>query len=241
MKSQATAVIINWQRQSNIDKIIDTLRSQSIKIKIILWHNGVEPIKQFQCDEYYISSRNHICWPRWFVASQSDTEFVFCLDDDICPIDSFIIEKIINYHEKLGKPRSITGIEGVHLERDCGYFPNYSKPWMRKAVTEELKGSSIHLGYVDSPTYVDIIKGRFMLCRAVDLNIPMSPQMRVYADDIAISGLLAGGRSKAHLLAQVSRDSFIDLADKDGPMALCQQSFIRPIREEARKFYFQNC
>ena len=233
-----TAVVLNWQRQSNIDEMTASIRSQTVPVRIVLWHNGVEPAKRFDCDEYYVASRNHICWPRWFAASQASTPWVFCMDDDLRFAAPAALESLLAQHERHAHPGSVTGIEGVLLRPGCGYFPTYRRPWMRRTITDELDGSSVHLGYVENPTYVDIIKGRFMLMRTADLELPMRPAGHDYADDIAVCGLLARGRAAPHLLAATPHEHFADFDDKEGPMALCRQPFITDAREAGRRFYF---
>lgn len=237
-QSIVTAVILNWQRQHNIDVLIASIRSQTVPVHVVLWHNGIEPKKQFDCDEYYIASRNHICWPRWFVAAQASTPWVFCMDDDLCFAVPTVLEELIHQHGRHASRGAIIGVEGVLLRPGCGYFPSYPRPWMRREVTADLEGSSVHLGYVDEPTRVDIVKGRFMMMRTGDLALPMRTAGDIYADDIAVCGLLAEGRPTPHLLAAVPKHHFEDLDGKDGPMALCQQPFIVDEREAGRRVHF---
>lgn len=110
MSSKATALLLNWKRPDNLEKIINRLRQQSVPVDIFLWDNN--PTRQFDVDLHIRSDHNLMCWPRWFMANYANTEFVFSLDDDLIPNNNSLIEYCIETCEKYD---SIIGCRGLCL------------------------------------------------------------------------------------------------------------------------------
>lgn len=236
----ATAVILNWRRQKNLPSIVASLRMQTVTTRIVIWHNGTEAEAALDCDEWIRASRNHLCWPRWFVASQAPTEYVFCIDDDITLGDADVLADLISQHENNSTPGGVTGIEGVVLSPGCGYFPTHERPWTRAAVHDVTSPTSWHIGNPLEPTKVDIVKGRLILARTTDLNLPMQTPMSDFADDIAVCGTLARKRARPHLVAAMPKERVPDLPEKAGPMALSRSPDVAALRERARALYFSH-
>ena len=92
---KVTALLLNWKRQENIVKVIQSIRDQSIDIDIWLWNNNIEDNTSYDVDVQINSSNNFKCWPRWLVGSMVDEGFIFTLDD-LTYLKKYILNKDIN-------------------------------------------------------------------------------------------------------------------------------------------------
>jgi len=241
MKPLVTVIVLNFARSCNIPIIIDSIKSQTILAEITIWNNGRIDPNDWQSNMEIYCSQNLYCWPRWFLASQVSTEFVVCMDDDICPISPDSLEAIISIIPSRSKSPQLVGIEGVLLRPGAPYFPKYGRPWLRPGGPPDDGKSSLHLGYVNNRTSVDIVKGRFVAARTEYFSaLPMRTPYQNYCDDIAISSIIGKGRPTPHILAPMNKKSFSDLPGKHSPNAISRQPFNRMLRERARKYYFSH-
>lgn len=177
-------MLTHWKRPRNIRKILDALGDQTEKPDVFLWNNGDEvrhPVVRWQAD----SSVNMACWPRWWMASMAQTEFVCVLDDDLVFTDETVLEDFAA--ALTGRPdHVIAGLFGMKLDP-----------------TKEYRyGEQIRPG--DEDQVADIIKGRCMVLRTSALGAvhlrPKPERHMLIGDDIYVSGTLAGGKSGIHIV-----------------------------------------
>ena len=55
---RVTALLLNWKRQDNIVKVIQSIRDQSVKVDIWLWNNNSEDTTSYDVDVQINSSNN---------------------------------------------------------------------------------------------------------------------------------------------------------------------------------------
>ena len=103
---RVTALLLNWKRQDNIVKVIQSIRDQSVKVDIWLWNNNIEDKTSYDVDVQINSSNNFKCWPRWLVGSMVDEGFIFTLDDDIMFNKTDVIENCLKTFKTIGKNRT---------------------------------------------------------------------------------------------------------------------------------------
>lgn len=205
-KSALTVVLTNWKRVENMHLILDSLSEQSAQPTIYLWNNG-EELRHPAIDWHIHSSQNALCWPRWFVASMAYTPYVLILDDDLLLTDAQALERGIAYMN-----------QHAHIDI-CGLF-----------------GMTISQGtkYTDSPTqtvvaeqdtFVDIVKGRFVLLRTSALAAlhlhPSPPRDVLMSEDILVSGALGKNRTTPHVLPSVLAGTWRNLEE---PHALSHET-----------------
>jgi GT2 family glycosyltransferase len=116
---KATALLLNWKRQENLKKVIESIRSQSVPIEIFLWNNNIDDRTQYDVDLQIHSNKNLMCWPRWFMANYASTEYVFSLDDDLIIKDEKVIEDCLEY---ANKNQVSIGYTGVILDSSKDYW-----------------------------------------------------------------------------------------------------------------------
>jgi hypothetical protein len=180
-----TVCLTSWKRPENISIILDALKRQTERPTIFLWNNGkhIEPTRA--CDWVVNSSRNMLCWPRWLMLSMAETEYVCVMDDDISLTDSNVLRDAVRVAATMPET-TVCGPTGVRLVEDRPYK------------------DGIHLAsyrhHTDADTACDIVKGTFMLLRAEQLrkHVPLKHPAAYREDDIAVCGLLAGGRRGDH-------------------------------------------
>jgi len=169
-KAKVTAILLNWAREENLQKIISSLKSQTERPEIIVWdnaHSGTCPQGDFNIRS---SDMNFMCWPRWLVASMAKTEYVMIMDDDVCPTSKDFIATCITESKK--NPDKIIGVEGRLASREAPHYHGAGLPKER-----------------DIP--VNMVIGKFMflerrLLEKVPLVIPMW-DWSMRGDDILIS------------------------------------------------------
>jgi hypothetical protein len=175
MKHQTVAaLLLNWKRSENLIEVIDSIKNQSIPIKICLWNNNPEDSNDYNVDLQINSEENFKCWPRWLMGSFIDADFIFTLDDDLKLSDSRVIEDILIFYSSLDKFKDldpIVGYTGVTLNDELDYWKS------RHIVRPE-----------EIDTRVDIIKGRFMFMERDILN-KSNLENEPTCEDIKISAL----------------------------------------------------
>jgi hypothetical protein len=140
-----TFLILNFSRPNNLSRIIDSLKSQSIPVKVFVWDNSNQ-LENCNADLIVQSSKNVMSYPIPFMLSLADTEFVGKIDDDLCPSDDQVVERLLNclVSEKT-RQKFLVGTNGVVVGQ-----------------------SYINSQKVDFPTRdvdVDIVKGRCFVTR----------------------------------------------------------------------------
>ena len=185
---------------------------------IFLWDNsGASEV--WEADWLVRSSRNAGCWPRWYLASQATTPLVATLDDDLLPADEHFFRDLTSAWQQEPAAGRIIGPYGVVLEPGKSY---------RRCSGRSTGGNSC--------IPADIIKGRVMLLAREDLRsvLPIAPA-NVLHDDIAVSGLMAAGRTGHHRWARHFRHRLTELPDRHA-MSSRPEHFAE--REEMRRLYF---
>lgn len=174
--TRATALLLSFERQKNLDRIIANLREQTKSVDIFLWNNCADDKTEYPVDLQINSSKNLMCWPRWLMANYATTDYVFSLDDDLLFADNRVIEDSIRYLES--NDYEAIGYSGV-------------------VITDGLKGY-LDQQHVLSPrqdTPVDILKGGFLFTKKQNIKIPQHTLNASVADpriedDIIISSML---------------------------------------------------
>lgn len=208
MTPQVTAILLNWKRPHNLDKVIKSIRSQTELIDIWLWNNS-NIVEQFDVDQYFHSSTNLKCFPRWCLASMVQTKYFFVIDDDIMFADSKVISDCIKH---LNIEDLIIGHTGVILNDEKIYF------------------DSEHFSNVVKTVNVDIVKGRFMFMKQSLMN-----SVTMYAsftcEDIKISS-----HSNNKVLPAFLHNRFVDL--EEGEEALFRTEGQKELRQLAVNQFF---
>jgi hypothetical protein len=138
-----SALLLNWKRLENLIKVIESIRSQTIDVEILLWNNNPEDDTKYDVDVQINSSKNLMCYPRWFLMNYASGEYIFTLDDDLMFKDDSVLEDCVNF---LKNKNVLIGRHGVLLNEYNDYWES-----------NHVKASPI------SNEEVDIIKGRFMM------------------------------------------------------------------------------
>ena len=175
MKYEATAILTNYSRPDNIKKIISCLLKQSVSIEIIIINNSDSKDK-YDVDLQIDTSKNLMCFPRWFACNYASSPYVFSLDDDLMFSDENVIADCIQYSKE--NECAIGGF-GVILN-DINYW------------------KSRHVKINSQKSFeVDIIKGRFLFTPKSFLkNVPLiapdsiSYESPRFEDDIFVSSYI---------------------------------------------------
>lgn len=210
-----TVTLLNWKRPENLPILLDSLFSQTIKPRVILWNNE-QPFHDDRLDLIINSSKNLKCWPRWLMASMTDTEYVCSLDDDLALKDDKVLEDLVSVMDKDNVVDRVYGLEGVILNPGLSY---------RRS----------HPPRPEPLAPVDIVKGRMMALHRTALSSLNMLHGVTVADDIAISGLMARGRLKYHRVVGWLRNRVQELP---APNALCFMPDHYSRRDIAARQYF---
>lgn len=238
MRPPISVAILNYRRQENVIVIIDTLRRQTVPVKILVWDNSGSNRPIPGADLVVTSSANMFCWPRWLLLSQSTTNFCMTLDDDLNLATPGAIEVIVTELERLEHPFQILGPEGVVLASGQPYFPKGRTKVASDHSNDTVPGSK-HIVRPKEDVHVDVVKGRCMAMRRDALRrLPLLPDCADMCDDIAVSAALADGRSQAHRVLAAFCPLFTDLPGKNDVMALSSRSDWVSIREAARRTHY---
>jgi hypothetical protein len=196
---EATAVLLSWKRPQNIPRLVSSIRSQTVPIKIVLWNNAGDKL-DVDCDLQINCSENMGCFPRWYAAAlMGDAPYVFSLDDDMCFADDGVVEDCIKaYKASTCRFLGYTGVRGV--------LTDPIRPYSRSA----------HFIAGDKDERVDIIKGRFLFFnRSAFYDIPMRhPEVDTIGnseDDIIMSLSIAQGKPQCGLIPSILKNRFIEM------------------------------
>ncbi len=203
-KPLVTVLLLNWQRPGNLSKVLTCLEHQSVPVQVFLWNNaGRDELlvkregEKVAASEHPLVARvvgsyeNLGCFPRWWLGSLADTEFICSMDDDLIFTDERVLaDAVLACREEC--PDGIIGFFGYSAVDGKGY-----------------KAGRHHNG-TSKGTRCDIIKGRFMLFRKellarVPLEIPPLAGIEGLShreDDVYVSLCISGGRKGHHLIPQ---------------------------------------
>lgn len=117
-----TSIILHYNRQQNIEQIINAIRKQSIQSKIWIWDNS-NNLPNYDVNCIIRSTKNFCCLPRFILSKMVDTEFIWTQDDDHKIIDNSLFEKLIEL-EKIN-PNTLIGINGKKFDESV----NKEKPY----------------------------------------------------------------------------------------------------------------
>ncbi|WP_448206770.1 hypothetical protein [Azospirillum sp. sgz302134] len=220
LKGTLTVCLTNWRRPELLRRLLPRLAANKLEPRLFVWNNG-EPADFPEAHWTVASSVNMICWPRWFMATCAETEYVCIIDDDIDVIHQDSLEVLVA--EVAGSPPgTIAGVEGVVLSPAGGYRDG----------THRRMGDH-------RPTSVpcDVVKGEVMAMRTADLRrrLPLSDPARYREDDIAVSALLAEGQRDRH---RCIANPWRYFRVYDAPHALCEQPGHSDRRDAAALSWF---
>lgn len=215
-----TVVITNYLRPTNVERLIDALRRQTVKPTIFVWDNS--PTMDFQVaqvDWIIRSSKNTRCTPRWWMASHAETDFVLIHDDDLMPSHPKVLAWTLDAATKAA-PFAV-GAAGVILKHNAGYWESRHVGLRAKRIRHDLR--------------VDIVKGCYFCSPSARLK--KIGYMELDAeDDIAVSAKLGKGFKQPHLVLANLRSSFELLREGEGSRKYrCSH---RAARQAARARFF---
>lgn len=216
MSYEATAILTNYSRPDNVERIISCLRSQTAPIEIIMINNGGTKDK-YDVDLQIDASKNLMCFPRWFACNYATTPYVFTLDDDLMFFDDNVIVDCIEYSKE---NNCAIGAFGVIL--------NGFDYWRSRHVMANAEASF----------EVNIIKGRFFFTPKQFLkNVPLIAPNNIshkaprFEDDIFISSHI-----NKKIIPTFLTNRFTELPE--GEFSLWKQSDHRQSRSAAAIKYF---
>lgn len=226
MSASLTICLLNYRRPRNVVQIVHALSTQNVAARLFLWDNA--PVLQSlanhaliakSVDWYVRSNRNILCPPRWWMASQADTDYVMTLDDDLLPTDRRVLSDLLD--AAAGEmPDRVIGPFGTVLTGP-NYFPH----------------EDVHCP--TRPRTVDVIKGRLMLVCTEGLrcHVRLGDLCGILGaeEDIAVCGALARSRRHRHLVPGGFRGRLKELP---APGALEKRPDHAARRNAARKHWF---
>ena len=84
MNKKATALLLNYNKKNSLKRTIESIRSQTIPIEIILCDNsGKNECADLDVDLLISASANLHCKARFFLGCYATTDVLFTLDDDV--------------------------------------------------------------------------------------------------------------------------------------------------------------
>lgn len=210
-------IYTNWRRRNNLTEIISKCKNQTLLPKIIVVDNASsDENERYITDDPSIEiikkDNTLMCWERWLVSFNYDSDYLCIMDDDISFNRDNIIEECYNYMEKTPNIDCI-GYEGVVLNKSREYF------------------NSGHYIASLKDIMVSIVKGRFMFIRKSSLNgLDLGEDLT--CDDIKVSSYL-----KNKKLPLLLYNGFYDL--QQGNESLSGKSYQRIKRDYSTRRYFK--
>jgi len=188
-------ILLNYQREANVARILDALDKQSVAPRVALWNNGAAA--DFPRADFQIQSPENLkCLPRWHLASLLGRDYVAILDDDLLPRRVDLLERCVEKSREY-RDDCIVGRSGKLLGRGPRHYKNGAAVGVRDGR--------------DAPgdVFADIIKGRFMFLHVGLLQrVPLyCPYYDGRGDDIWVS-LKTSTRRKQHVIPEFVRDAF---------------------------------
>ena len=216
-----TIVVTNYVRPENVNRIIDMLLHQTLKVQIFVWDNS--PRQDYdnpRVDWIIRSSINAKCTPRWWMAAQASTDFIIVHDDDLVPSDAGVIARTLSAANKCD-PFAV-GASGVLLEKDKSYDMCQHFGLQSREITKD--------------TNVDIIKGKYF-CAKTDSVRRLEYFDLDAEDDIIVSAMLSKGVPKPHTIPLSLMNSFVELPR--GAFEREKRINHAQCRERTRQLYFE--
>lgn len=136
---QATAIIQNFKRESNVRQIILMLRRQTVNLHIVMVNNGPEYVLKpdgTNPDDLILPAPVDPGPFARFLAAYAYTGWLYFQDDDIMPKDEKFVEDLMNLAMK--RPKVITGVYGRHISLTP---PHYHKH-------NEIRAGASHTNFV---------------------------------------------------------------------------------------------
>jgi len=212
-----TALLTNWKRKENLNEVIDSIKKQSIPIDICLWNNNNDDNTKYDVNLQFNSEKNFKCWPRWFMGSLIESDFLFTLDDYLKFSDNKVIEDVLNFYlslEHIKNLNPIVGYTGVILNKNLDY-------WKSTHIIEP----------DDTDIKTDIIKGRFMFMHKNIIN-EMTIENEPTCEDIKVSSV-----SNYKIIPHFLKERFVNLNEMG--VGLFGSIDHEKKRNEAVKKYFK--
>ncbi len=239
-----TVCLLNWRRPENLGPIFACLEKQTVPLRVVVWDNGWTagqqvampgpdgapvPVADHPLVDFYVGAgRNLGCYPRWFLASLAQTEFVCSMDDDLIFADERVLaDAMLACREQC--PDGIVGFFG----------------WSRVPGKGYRQGR--HHNGTTTGTWADLIKGRFMLFRRELLErvpshlscldgLPGSHGLvgHHHEDDIILRLCMSRGETDFHRIPPVLKHRWKDLPQR-GSSACAQEGHWRRRNETIRR------
>lgn len=213
-----TVILTNWKRKQNLLKIVDQIKKQTLKSRIIVIDNSsFDPNNCFLYENDFVEiikkDNSLMCWQRWEEAIKQESKYVCIMDDDLNFTRNDVLQDCFNYME-INSNIDCIGLEGVRLIKSKGYFD-----------------SNHQIAKSNHIIPISIVKGRFMFLKKDSLiGLDMTPDLT--CDDIKVSSHL-----KTKILPPILWNSFQDLPQ--GNEALSGKQFQSIKRDYATKKYFK--
>lgn len=152
MSAQVTAVLLSWKRRSNMPKIIEALRAQTVDVEVWLINNF--DFADFGADRLIAFPWNAGEWARYPIAARIETPYGMFQDDDFMLGDERYLEDALRLHNQHAAHHMI-GVAGRGLQK---YPPHYAPD------------------IVHRDGYAAILKGHFQLFRREVVRRARLPQ-----------------------------------------------------------------
>ena len=123
-----TCIMLNYQRQKNVHRIIRTLKKQTVNLKIVLVNNGSSYTPEDADDtpdEVWNMPYNIGPFARWF-AAYAQEGWLYIQDDDVIPRDDNVVEDLITL--AMERPRAITGMWCRNVHFSDPYYRHNDQP-----------------------------------------------------------------------------------------------------------------
>jgi hypothetical protein len=140
-----TTILLNWQRPEMLNRVIESIRKQTIESKIWIWDNS--GTFDGKVDSITTSVYNIYCLGRWKEAKMVRTEYTFTIDDDMIIKDTDYFERLIEHSKQY--PDAIFGYNANVVG------PDKDKPyWSGCRVADDQEYEQINTGVSFWPTRI---------------------------------------------------------------------------------------
>lgn len=121
-----TAIVLHYNRQENIKRVMDGIRSQTVPCNIVVWDNsGNYPVGSGE-DIVLKSEKNNFCLARYSLIPTIRTEHIFNTDDDLAINDRTLFEKFLEFSGR--HPKAVIGWNGRKFHPKINWEKAYSFP-----------------------------------------------------------------------------------------------------------------
>jgi GT2 family glycosyltransferase len=231
MNYEASAILLNYRKKNSLEKTIESIRSQSIPIEIILIDNSGEDLcKDLGVDLLISSTKNLHCKSRFLFSIYATTDYIFTLDDDVILMDRTGIEHYLNFFRKIENKQDFILVDRNNHYRNLSQknYESFDNEWN---FTNFGKGRFLffHRSYLENLEigFHDFIDPN-LLKTCSGLFGETIPQEFIVIDDIAF-------QKKAK---KIIYSKLIDIiSDQDSANTGCHQ---KPYHYESRKYWISN-